>query len=130
MDSLLPAGPRVLAAAAPVVMPSAAAAISEHTPERLRPEGDVVAQIPLELIDENPYQTRRNFDPAALNELADSIRASGLAQPVVVRPGTNGRYVLVLGERRCRACKLAGATMASPNCRGLGALQHGVKAIF
>src|SRR6266566_3643107 len=112
LDSLLPAGPRVVAAAAPAVMPSAAsAAISEHMPERLRPEGDLVEQIPLELIDENPYQTRRNFDPAALNELADSIRASGLAQPIVVRPGADGRYVLVLGERRCRASKLAGMTI-------------------
>src|SRR5216683_2430792 len=120
LDSLLPAGPRVVAAAAPAVMPSAAAAISEHTPERLRPEGDVVEQIPLELIDENPYQTRRNFDPAALNELADSIRASGLAQPIVVRPGADGRYVLVLGERRCRASKLAGKTTVSAIVRRLG----------
>src|SRR5438128_2736587 len=121
LDSLLPAGPRVVAAAAPAVMPSAAsAAISEHMPERLRPEGDLVEQIPLELIDENPYQTRRSFDPAALNELADSIRASGLAQPVVVRPGANGRYVLVLGERRCRASKLAGKTTVSAIVRRLG----------
>src|SRR5438445_982042 len=121
LDSLLPAGPRVVAAAAPAVMPSAAAAaISEHMSERLRPEGDVVEQIPLDLIDENPYQTRRNFDPAALNELADWIRASGLAQPVVVRPGANGRYLLVLGERRCRASKLAGKTTVSAIVRRLG----------
>src|SRR5437879_3958154 len=119
LDSLLPAGPRVVAAAAPGIMPPAAA-ISEHTPERLRPEGDLVEQIPLDLVDENPYQTRRSFDTAALNELADSIRASGLAQPVVVRPGANGRYVLVLGERRCRASKLAGKTTVSAIVRRLG----------
>jgi ParB family transcriptional regulator, chromosome partitioning protein len=75
---------------------------------------DVVQQMPLDLIDRNPYQTRNTFDEAALNELAESIKAHGLAQPVVVRPGANGRYVLVLGERRCRASKLAGkATVAA-----------------
>jgi len=67
-----------------------------------------VAQIPLDQIDENPYQTRQVFDQAALQELADSIRANGVVQPVVVRPAPNGRYVLILGERRCRASRLAG----------------------
>ncbi len=84
------------------------------------PEGDVVQEIPLDLIDENPYQTRCTFDEAALNELAESIKASGLAQPVVVRPGANGRYVLVLGERRCRASKLAGKTSVPAIVRTLG----------
>jgi ParB family chromosome partitioning protein len=87
---------------------------------RAREEGDLVEQIPLDLIDENPYQTRRTFDPSALNELAESIKASGLAQPIVVRPGPNGRYVLVLGERRCRASKLAGKTTVSAMVRPLG----------
>jgi ParB family chromosome partitioning protein len=82
--------------------------------------GDIVQQIPLDQIDENPYQTRSTFDEAALNELAESIKANGLAQPVVVRPGANGRYVLVLGERRCRASKLAGKTTVSAIVRQLG----------
>jgi ParB family transcriptional regulator, chromosome partitioning protein len=81
---------------------------------------DLVQAIPLELIDENPYQTRRIFDEAALNELAQSIQTSGLAQPVVLRPGTNGRYVLVLGERRCRASKLAGKASVPAIVRQLG----------
>jgi ParB family chromosome partitioning protein len=81
---------------------------------------DIVQQIPLDQIDENPYQTRSTFDEAALNELAESIKANGLAQPVVVRPGANGRYVLVLGERRCRASKLAGKTTVSAIVRQLG----------
>src|SRR5215472_17328363 len=81
---------------------------------------DRMQQIPLDLIDENPYQTRTNFDEAALNELADSIKANGLAQPVVVRPGANGRYILVLGERRCRASKLAGKKSVSAILRQLG----------
>jgi ParB family chromosome partitioning protein len=81
---------------------------------------DIVQQIPLDQIDENPYQTRSTFDEAALNELAQSIKANGLAQPVVVRPGLNGRYVLVLGERRCRASKLAGKTAVAAIVRQLG----------
>jgi len=81
---------------------------------------DVIHQIPLDLIDENPYQTRTTFDEAALSELAESIKANGLAQPVVVRSGANGRYILVLGERRCRASKLAGKTSISAIVRQLG----------
>src|SRR6266542_41458 len=120
LDSLLPSGPRVVAAAAPAVLPPPAVAPANVVELQARAEGDVVEQIPLDLIDENPYQTRRTFDPAALNELAESIKASGLAQPVVVRPGANGRYVLVLGERRCRATKLAGKTTVAAIIRRLG----------
>jgi len=65
-------------------------------------------QVPLDQIDENPYQTRQHFDNQALQELADSIRANGVVQPVVVRATPAGRFVLILGERRCRASKLAG----------------------
>jgi len=49
-----------------------------------------ICEIRLELIDENPYQTRKTFDETALNELAESIKANGLAQPVVVRPERMG----------------------------------------
>jgi ParB family chromosome partitioning protein len=65
-------------------------------------------QIPLDRIDENPFQTRYFFDKESLQELADSIRENGVLQPVVVRPGEEeGRYILVLGERRLQASKLA-----------------------
>jgi ParB family transcriptional regulator, chromosome partitioning protein len=84
------------------------------------PHGQEITEIALDHIDENPYQTRRTFDEAALQELAESIKESGLAQPVVVRPGVNGRYVLVLGERRCRASKLAGKTTVPAIVRQLG----------
>ena len=83
-------------------------------------QGQEVIEIALDLIDENPYQTRRTFDPAALSELAESIKASGLAQPIVVRPAENGRYILVLGERRCRASKLAGNATVPAIVRRLG----------
>lgn len=63
-------------------------------------------------IDPNPYQPRREFEPQALQELADSIATSGLLQPVVVRArpgdGSGGRYELIAGERRWRAVQRLG----------------------
>ena len=118
LDSLLPSGPRMVPP--PIAAPVPAAAPVRSAEIEARPESDIVQPIPLDRIDENPYQTRRSFDPAALEELAESIKASGLAQPVVVRPGANSRYVLVLGERRCRAAKLAGKTSVPAIVRQLG----------
>jgi ParB family chromosome partitioning protein len=70
--------------------------------------GNRVAHIPIELIVKNPYQTRYVFDEEALWELRDSIKEHGVVQPVVVRPAEEeGRYILVLGERRLRASKMA-----------------------
>ena len=69
-----------------------------------------MVQIALDQIEHNPYQTRYHFDKDALEELAESIKANGVVQPVVVRPATEGKYLLILGERRCRASKLAGKT--------------------
>ena len=70
-----------------------------------RPTG--VEEIDLELIDPNPLQPRREFPEATLKELADSIRSSGIVQPVLVRR-VESRYQLVAGERRWRAARLAG----------------------
>jgi ParB family chromosome partitioning protein len=105
LESLLPGGPRVVgspAAGSPAMTAPQIAAPSEPR--------DAVIQIALEQIEENPYQTRYHFGDQALEELANSIRASGVVQPVVVRPSAAGRYTLILGERRCRASKLAGKT--------------------
>ncbi len=66
-------------------------------------------EIPVTLIDLNPDQPRRAFEPQALQELADSIREMGLLQPIVVRP-MGGRYQIIAGERRYRAARLAGLT--------------------
>jgi len=65
--------------------------------------------IPVDLIDPNPYQPRTHMDEAALDELATSIRAHGVLQPVTMRPH-DGRYQLVAGERRWRAAMRAGLT--------------------
>ena len=66
--------------------------------------------LPIDLIYRSPYQPRREFKEEALAELADSIRAQGLMQPVVVRPRAAGGYELIAGERRWRAAQLAGMT--------------------
>jgi ParB family chromosome partitioning protein len=62
----------------------------------------------IDSITPNPHQPRHVFDPAALEELAQSIREHGILQPLTVRPLTEGRYQLIAGERRLRAAKLAG----------------------
>jgi ParB family chromosome partitioning protein len=74
----------------------------------MRRPGEEVLQIALSQIDPNPYQTRVEFDQQMMEDLRESIRANGVIQPIVVRPAVAGRYVLVLGERRCRASQLAG----------------------
>jgi ParB family chromosome partitioning protein len=63
--------------------------------------------LPIESIFPNPNQPRRSFDVAALAELADSIRAKGVIQPLIVRPSADGRYEIVAGERRWRASQAA-----------------------
>jgi ParB family chromosome partitioning protein len=75
-------------------------------------DGETVYSVAIEQIDLNPYQTRRHFDEMALQELADSIKVQGVVQPIVLRPGrgpgNDGRFILILGERRLRASRLAG----------------------
>jgi ParB family chromosome partitioning protein len=70
-------------------------------------EGEGLREIPLELVKPNPRQPRRSFDEAKLAELAESIRARGVLQPIVVRPLLGGTFELVAGERRLRAAKVA-----------------------
>lgn len=72
--------------------------------------GELRLELPIELIDSNPHQTRRDFDEDFLGELAASIYTQGVLQPIVVRPGKEGRFFLVLGERRLRASKMAKKT--------------------
>ena len=67
-------------------------------------------EIEVSAIVPNPRQPRRSFDEEALDELAESIREVGLLQPVVVRAAGPGRYELIMGERRWRACQRAGLT--------------------
>ncbi len=93
------------------------AAIVSHTPpaENTGEAGERLALIPVDAIDPNPHQPRAAMDPMALQELANSIKTSGVLQPIIVRPGspTGGtpRYELVAGHRRTEAAKLAGLTV-------------------
>ena len=94
LDTLLPAARGIQAA-----IPTAA--------QPQQPSADSVREIPVELIDRNPYQTRTHFDEIALNELADSIKASGVVQPITVRKHAE-RFQLITGERRWLASQRAG----------------------
>jgi ParB family transcriptional regulator, chromosome partitioning protein len=98
LESLLPSNrPAVAPPAAPPVSIQATAA----------PEGKPL-DLGVELIDRNPYQTRTTFDEDKLTELANSIAASGVVQPIIVRKGKDGRYTLITGERRLLASQRAG----------------------
>lgn len=77
--------------------------------EEVRTEGSSsISEIALDLIHANPNQPRREFDEEALQELADSIRAIGIIQPITLRSMDDGTYEIIAGERRWRASKLAG----------------------
>jgi ParB family transcriptional regulator, chromosome partitioning protein len=90
LDSLLPSRSATTAIAMPQVR--------EASPN----------EVLIDSIDPNPYQTRRRINEQALEELAESIRASGVVQPVVLRAAANGRFQIVAGERRWLASKRAG----------------------
>src|SRR6201987_3209342 len=98
LESLLPSRP------APATVPTIAAVAAAPTGKPL--------EIPLDQIERNPYQTRTRFDEAQLTELTQSIAASGVVQPIVVRPlaSPNGevRYQLITRERRCLPSRKAG----------------------
>ena len=84
--------------------------VSEEKPQQSGPNADVLL-IPVDMIEPNPFQPRMSFDQEALDELADSIRTLGLIQPITVRRKAGGRYQIISGERRFRACRLAGMEM-------------------
>lgn len=71
-------------------------------------DSDSAVKVNINDIEPNRDQPRKDFDEAAISELADSIAQHGLIQPIVVRPTTDGRYSIIAGERRWRACRLAG----------------------
>jgi ParB family chromosome partitioning protein len=93
LESLLPSRPATIPAVQAVA----------ETPSNGTP-----LEIAVELIDRNPFQTRTHFDEAKLADLATSIKASGVVQPIVVRKGEGSRFTLITGERRLIASKQAG----------------------
>ncbi|HXW13570.1 MAG TPA: ParB/RepB/Spo0J family partition protein, partial [Terriglobia bacterium] len=78
-----------------------------------------LAEVALDQIDANPFQPRRTFAADKLKELADSIRSSGVVQPVLLRRA-DGRYQLIAGERRWRAAREAGLTTIPAVVREIG----------
>jgi ParB family chromosome partitioning protein len=73
-----------------------------------KPEASSVNEVPLSALSPNPEQPRREFSDASLQGLADSIREKGVLQPILAERHGDGAYVIVAGERRVRAARLAG----------------------
>ncbi len=92
----------------PATAPTADPAVAAEVPVVA---SNGVKQVPLARIQPSPLQPRKDFAPAALAELADSIREQGIVQPLIVRV-VGGMYELIAGERRWRAAQLAGLTEA------------------
>jgi len=101
----------LLGQASPRPAPTQAAA-----PAARPPGGDELAKLPVDLLQRGKYQPRLDMREESLAELADSIRAQGVVQPIVVRPlgtaaaGQSQRYEIIAGERRWRAAQMAGLT--------------------
>ena len=79
---------------------------SESTPAG----NETLVPLPLDALQPGRYQPRLRIEPEALNELAESIKAHGVVQPILARPLAAGRYEIVAGERRWRAARIAGLT--------------------
>ena len=129
LESLLP-GPRAVVATPPLAqntgkdgalaaaMASRSGSATSATLDSMQAsaDGEHAFSLDLDRIDQNPYQTRTDFDPKGLNDLAGSIQVQGVLQPIVVRPSVRPgvrpdgkeRFILILGERRFRASKIAG----------------------
>ena len=94
----------------PIMVPAVVAAGEDAA----HPAGEELARLPLDLLQRGRYQPRLDMRPESLAELADSIRAQGVVQPIVVRPvdslgdGVSQRYEIIAGERRWRAAQMAG----------------------
>ena len=82
--------------------------LSEPTSNAPDVSKEQLSRLPVDLIQRGKYQPRREIEPEALQELADSIKAQGVMQPIIVRPLNAGRYEIIAGERRWRASQLAG----------------------
>jgi len=103
LEALLGSGATALNETPSSPIESSSAAVVENNTHEFQ-------HLAIDVIQRGRFQPRINFDPDALQELADSIKAQGVVQPIVVRPlsATPGQYELVAGERRWRASQLAG----------------------
>ncbi len=100
-----------LAAPGPQTFAEENGTLTIYAQAETRMPGNLVVNLAIADIDKNPFQTRYVEDDEKLEELADSIKANGVVQPIMVRPSEEeGRYILILGERRLHASKKAGKT--------------------
>jgi ParB family chromosome partitioning protein len=114
MTAKKPALGRGLAELSPLFARRAAMPAETNDAAMPQPVGDRIANLPLDLLQRGKYQPRTDMRPESLQELADSIKAQGLVQPILVRPlpgrgpGESQRYEIIAGERRWRAAQMAG----------------------
>ena len=118
-DSTSPEAVAAAIAAAPVVT------AQDVTAQEKTPKDGQLVKLPVEWLQRGKYQPRRDMDAAALEELANSIKAQGVMQPIVVRPVTNDnnniiRYEIIAGERRWRATQIAGIDTIPAVVRDVG----------
>lgn len=106
LNALLGSAAEVNKLTDPAPAPVTAPTVESEAPVKTNNSG--LRHIPVEMIQRGTYQPRVHFEPEALQELAESIKAQGVVQPIVVRPLTEGRFELIAGERRWRATQLAG----------------------
>lgn len=83
-------------------------AVEKAPTDKADAQDSPLKELPVDLIQRGQYQPRKDIEPESLQELADSIRAQGVMQPIVVRPISDTRYEIIAGERRWRATQLAG----------------------
>ena len=76
-----------------------------ETPAVTQHQGSALQELPVEIIQRGKYQPRIDIEPESLQELADSIKAQGVMQPIVVRPISDKKYEIIAGERRWRAAR-------------------------
>ncbi|WP_290784503.1 ParB/RepB/Spo0J family partition protein [Halomonas sp.] len=105
LDALIGAGARRRES---LDLPEVGIELEDAAPPAAAPDAeDRLERLPLSQLVRGKYQPRRDIQPEALEELADSIRAQGVMQPIVVRPAGEDRYEIIAGERRWRAAQLA-----------------------
>lgn len=91
---------------------------------------ETAVTLPLDEIEPNRDQPRKTFDETALAELADSVQAHGVLQPLLVRPMTDGSYRLIAGERRYRAARMAGLTSVPVTIREMTDEEESIFALI
>ena len=99
---------QVVIAEAPAAAHTALAAQTETALSSVKSKGQDIEQLPVSKLVPNPGQPRKNFDETELQELSESIKTFGIIQPIIAANAGDGTYIIIAGERRTRAARLAG----------------------